>query len=88
MTPSIDKVNKPFLPVAAGALSQKTAWLACVASGAAGVALMRACFSALLFRLYCAGTLAGALGCCDEGSMNGTNDSSHTYSQSARNLAL
>ena len=52
----IDQINKPFLPVAAGRISPKLAWALVVGSGAAGLAVVKAVFSPLIFWLYLFGT--------------------------------
>jgi homogentisate solanesyltransferase len=57
----IDVINKPFLPIAAGRLSPRAAWAVVLGSGAAGLALVRAAFNPLIFRLYCFGTLIGGM---------------------------
>lgn len=57
----IDQVNKPFLPIAAGRISPRTAWALVVGSGVAGLALVKACFSPLIFWLYLFGTTIGGL---------------------------
>ena len=57
----IDEVNKPFLPIAAGRISPRTAWAIVLASGAAGLAVVKATFNPLIFGLYAFGTLIGAL---------------------------
>ena len=57
----IDVVNKPFLPVAAGRISPRTAWALVVGSGLAGLAIVKACFNPLIFYLYLFGTTTGGL---------------------------
>lgn len=57
----IDKVNKPFLPIAAGRLSPKAAWLIVVGSGLAALGIVKAAFSPLIFYLFCFGTTIGGL---------------------------
>ena len=37
----IDKVNKPFLPIAAGRLSQKAAWAIVLGSGIGALAIVK-----------------------------------------------
>mmetsp|Transcript_14235 Transcript_14235/g.44919 ORF Transcript_14235/g.44919 Transcript_14235/m.44919 type:complete len:374 (-) Transcript_14235:337-1458(-) len=55
----VDKINKPFLPIAAGELSPKTAWLLLAACAATGPAIVATVFSPLIFGLYLFGTLVG-----------------------------
>ncbi|GAB5368365.1 hypothetical protein AAMO2058_001313000 [Amorphochlora amoebiformis] len=57
----IDKINKPFLPIAAGELSAKIAWLLVVASGVAGLALCKLKFGTLIFSLYSFGLAIGTI---------------------------
>jgi len=57
----IDKVNKPFLPVASGEMSKKFAWIAVAISGVAGPVLVKTFFPPLLFKLYMAGWFLGAI---------------------------
>lgn len=57
----IDEMNKPFLPVASGEMSKRTAWVAVVASGAIGPILVKALFPPLLFKLYCFGLFLGGI---------------------------
>jgi homogentisate solanesyltransferase len=57
----IDKINKPFLPIAADRISPKLAWCLVLGSGAAGLAIVRATFNSLIFGLYSFGTAIGAL---------------------------
>ena len=57
----IDKVNKPFLPVASGEMSTRFAWTAVLASGIAGPLLVRQFFPPLLFKLYSFGIFLGAI---------------------------
>jgi homogentisate solanesyltransferase len=58
---AIDRVNKPFLPLAAGHMSARAAWAVVVASALAGLAIVRLCFSRLIFGLYAFGMAVGAL---------------------------
>ena len=55
----IDQVNKPFLPMAAGQMSPRFAWAVVLGSLGAGMALVRAFFSPLIFRLYAFGMAVG-----------------------------
>ena len=57
----IDVVNKPFLPVAAGELSPKAAWILVVALAAAGVALSWGVFGREIGTLYAFGLTLGAV---------------------------
>jgi len=57
----IDKLNKPFLPVASGEMSKRFAWVAVILSGTIGPVLVRAYFPRLLFRLYSTGIALGAI---------------------------
>ena len=57
----IDQINKPFLPVAAGRISPRFAWALVLGSGAAGLAVVKATFSPLIFWLYLFGTTVGGL---------------------------
>jgi len=58
---SIDKMNKPFLPVASGEMSKRFAWVAVVSSAVAGPLLVRQFFPALLFKLYSFGLFLGLI---------------------------
>ena len=57
----IDKMNKPFLPVASGEMSKRFAWAAVLGSGLLGPVLVRRYFPTLLFRLYSTGIALGAI---------------------------
>lgn len=57
----IDKVNKPFLPVAAGEISAPLAWALVGGSGVLGLAITAAFFSPLIFQLYCVGMFLGTV---------------------------
>jgi homogentisate solanesyltransferase len=57
----IDKVNKPFLPIAAGRLSTKAAWAIVISSGLAALGIVKAIFSPLIFYLFLFGTTVGGL---------------------------
>jgi len=57
----IDKVNKPFLPVAAGELSPRRAWALVVSSAVLGPLIVYNQFSSLIFNLYMFGTTIGCL---------------------------
>jgi homogentisate solanesyltransferase len=58
---SIDKLNKPFLPVASGEMSKRFAWAAVVSSAIAGPLLVRQYFPMLLFKLYTFGLFLGLI---------------------------
>lgn len=55
----VDKINKPFLPIAAGELSTKTAWALLAACAVVGPAIVFTIFSPLIFGLYMFGNLVG-----------------------------
>jgi len=57
----IDKVNKPFLPVASGELSTGLAWLLVGGMGAGGLAIVRANFGSLILKLYAFGLFLGTI---------------------------
>eukprot|EP00271_Cylindrocystis_brebissonii_P015698 TRINITY_DN38673_c0_g1_i1.p1 TRINITY_DN38673_c0_g1~~TRINITY_DN38673_c0_g1_i1.p1 ORF type:complete len:409 (+),score=56.38 TRINITY_DN38673_c0_g1_i1:178-1404(+) len=57
----IDKVNKPFLPVAAGEMSPTTAWLLCATLGVAGLAIVATNFGSLITILYSFGLFLGTI---------------------------
>lgn len=57
----IDKVNKPFLPVAAGEISPGLAWALVAATGIGGLLMVKAFFSPLIFTLYCIGMTLGTV---------------------------
>jgi homogentisate solanesyltransferase len=57
----IDKMNKPFLPVASGEMSKRFAWIAVVLSGVVGPLLVNKFFPALLFKLYAMGLFLGLI---------------------------
>lgn len=56
---SIDRLNKPFLPVASGEMSKRFAWISVVTSAVVGPLLVRKFFPLLLFQLYSFGLLLG-----------------------------
>lgn len=58
---SIDKVNKPFLPVASGEMSKRFAWVAVVTSAVVGPLLVKQFFPLLLFQLYSFGLFLGLI---------------------------
>lgn len=57
----LDKINKPFLPLAAGEMSFRLAWGIVLSSALTGLAIVRLCFSRLIFGLYAFGMSFGAL---------------------------
>lgn len=57
----IDKLNKPFLPVASGEMSKRFAWVAVVTSAVAGPYLVHKYFPELLFKLYSFGLFLGGI---------------------------
>lgn len=57
----IDKVNKPFLPVAAGDLSVSAAWALVVTLAAVGIAIVATNFGPLITGLYSCGLFLGAI---------------------------
>jgi len=56
----IDKLNKPFLPVASGEMSNKFAWTTVLFSGIAGPLIVANFFPPLLLKLYMVGWGLGA----------------------------
>lgn len=57
----IDKMNKPFLPVASGEMSKRFAWITVILSLVSGPLLVKNFFPPLLFKLYSFGILLGAI---------------------------
>ncbi|CAM9186304.1 unnamed protein product, partial [Phaeothamnion confervicola] len=57
----VDKVNKPFLPMAAGEMSGRLAWAVVAFSAVAGPLIVHANFSPLIFALYAFGLVIGTL---------------------------
>lgn len=57
----IDKINKPFLPIASGELRPKLAWIIVVVSGILGLLLVKTFFSPLIFGLYLFGMTIASL---------------------------
>jgi len=57
----IDKINKPFLPIAAGELSKKLAWILVLGSAIAGLVLCKLHFGPLIFALYSLGLGIGTV---------------------------
>jgi homogentisate solanesyltransferase len=58
---AIDRVNKPFLPVAAGELSPAAGWALCAAMASAGCATTAALFGPLISGLYAFGLFLGTI---------------------------
>lgn len=58
---SIDKLNKPFLPVASGEMSKRFAWMSVLTAGIVGPIIVKSFFPPLLFKLYMMGWTLGAL---------------------------
>lgn len=58
---SIDRLNKPFLPVASGEMSKRFAWAAVIFAGTVGPYLTYTFFPPLLFKLYMVGWTLGAV---------------------------
>jgi len=56
----IDRVNKPFLPVASGEMSRRFAWCTVLGCGIAGPLIVKKFFSIFLFKLYMLGWGLGA----------------------------
>ncbi|KAJ8904955.1 hypothetical protein NDN08_001468 [Rhodosorus marinus] len=57
----IDKVNKPFLPLASGEMNKTVAWTVVLASLACGMAIVYRFYSSLIFKLYSFGLLLGTI---------------------------
>lgn len=57
----IDKLNKPFLPVASGEMSKPFAWLAVLGAAILGPILVYTLFPRLLFKLYMTGCFLGGI---------------------------
>jgi len=57
----IDKVNKPFLPVAAGEISKPLAWALVGGTGVLGCAIVSTVFSTLICQLYLFGMFLGTV---------------------------
>lgn len=57
----IDKVNKPFLPLASGALSQGVAWILVLSFAVAGLFTTSLFFGPFISTLYALGLLLGTL---------------------------
>eukprot|EP00985_Skeletonema_marinoi_P030086 scaffold30442_cov80-Skeletonema_marinoi.AAC.1 len=55
----IDVLNKPFLPVASGEMSERVAWFAVLFSGIVGPAIVYNFFPMMLFKLYMLGWTLG-----------------------------
>eukprot|EP00587_Corethron_hystrix_P008098 CAMPEP_0113311062 /NCGR_PEP_ID=MMETSP0010_2-20120614/8454_1 /TAXON_ID=216773 ORGANISM="Corethron hystrix, Strain 308" /NCGR_SAMPLE_ID=MMETSP0010_2 /ASSEMBLY_ACC=CAM_ASM_000155 /LENGTH=326 /DNA_ID=CAMNT_0000166635 /DNA_START=504 /DNA_END=1484 /DNA_ORIENTATION=- /assembly_acc=CAM_ASM_000155 len=57
----IDRMNKPFLPVASGEMSSRAAWAAVLTAGTIGPVIVFSFFPRLLFGLYMLGWTLGAV---------------------------
>ncbi|KAL6523175.1 hypothetical protein OROGR_016778 [Orobanche gracilis] len=57
----IDKVNKPYLPIAAGYLSEKSAWLLVLILAASGLLIVGLNFGPFITSLYCLGLFLGTI---------------------------
>uniref|UniRef100_A0ACD5U0T8 Uncharacterized protein n=2 Tax=Avena sativa TaxID=4498 RepID=A0ACD5U0T8_AVESA len=57
----IDKVNKPYLPIAAGDLSVQSAWLLVVAFAVLGFSIVVSNFGSFITSLYCLGLFLGTI---------------------------
>ncbi|OEL22732.1 putative homogentisate phytyltransferase 2, chloroplastic [Dichanthelium oligosanthes] len=58
---AIDKVNKPYLPIAAGDLSVQSAWLLVILFAAAGFSIVVSNFGPFITSLYCLGLFLGTI---------------------------
>ncbi|KAG5052049.1 hypothetical protein AAZX31_02G159200 [Glycine max] len=58
---SIDKVNKPYLPIAAGDLSVQSAWFLVIFFAAAGLSIVGLNFGPFIFSLYTLGLFLGTI---------------------------
>ncbi|KAK8460709.1 hypothetical protein SEVIR_2G377000v4 [Setaria viridis] len=58
---AIDKVNKPYLPIAAGDLSVESAWLLVILFAAAGFSIVLSNFGPFITSLYCLGLFLGTI---------------------------
>ncbi|CAL1370882.1 unnamed protein product [Linum trigynum] len=57
----IDKVNKPYLPIAAGDLSVPTAWMLVILFAVTGVLIVGLNFGPFITSLYCLGLFLGTI---------------------------
>ncbi|KAK3125481.1 hypothetical protein QOZ80_7BG0605500 [Eleusine coracana subsp. coracana] len=58
---AIDKVNKPYLPIAAGDLSVQSAWLLVILFAVAGFSIVVSNFGSFITSLYCLGLFLGTI---------------------------
>ncbi|GFP84154.1 homogentisate solanesyltransferase chloroplastic, partial [Phtheirospermum japonicum] len=57
----IDKVNKPYLPIAAGDLSEKSAWILVLMLAVSGILIVGLNFGPFITSLYCLGLFLGTI---------------------------
>lgn len=57
----LDKVNKPFLPIAAGELTPQAAWALCALLAGGGLAIVANNFGSLITALYSLGLMLGTV---------------------------
>jgi homogentisate solanesyltransferase len=57
---AVDRVNKPYLPMAAGLLGERVAWALVLLAAALGLGVVWAAFGGVLFGLYATALAAGA----------------------------
>jgi homogentisate solanesyltransferase len=57
----LNRVNKPYLPIAAGDLSVQSAWLLVVLFAIAGFSIVVSNFGTFITSLYCLGLFLGTI---------------------------
>lgn len=57
----LDRINKPFLPLASNEMSKRVAWFVIVTSAILGLFIVKRFFSSLIFGLYAFGMVFGTL---------------------------
>lgn len=57
----LNRVNKPYLPIAAGDLSVQSAWLLVVAFAVVGFSIVVSNFGPFITSLYCLGLFLGTI---------------------------
>jgi homogentisate solanesyltransferase len=57
----LNRVNKPYLPIAAGDLSVQSAWLLVVAFAVVGFSIVVSNFGSFITSLYCLGLFLGTI---------------------------